>query len=89
MKVYGIPMFATKKWSEEKLNHVSSILAELLDNEEDGCADDPKVLQKILLTEYEGLKPAVLLPNLEDDVQSAERILEAAGLTNMIFYLFC
>ena len=88
MNVYGIPMFATSKWSAEKLNHVASILAELLDNDEDGCADDPKVLNWIL-TDIDGLSAAVLLPNNEDDVESAEPILEAAGRNNIIAYLFC
>jgi hypothetical protein len=78
MTVYGIPMFATSKWSTAKLNHVASVLAELLDNDEDGCVDDPAVLNKLLQAQ-DGFRAAVLLPNNENDAQSASTKLEAAG----------
>ena len=88
MTVYGIPMFATSKWSTEKLNHVASVLAELLDNDEDGCVDDPAVLNK-LLEAQDGYRAAVLLPNNENDAQSAATKLEAAGMNNSIVCLIC
>ena len=75
-------MFATRKWSAEKLNHAASILAELLDNDNDGCADDPKVLSKLLNFKDEGKRAACLLPNKESHGQSAERLLAAAGINN-------
>ena len=47
MSIFGIPMFVSPAWGEEKLNHVASILAEVLDQDGDGCADDPSVLKEI------------------------------------------
>ena len=88
MTVYGIPMFATSKWSTAKLNHVASVLAELLDNDEDGCVDDPAVLNK-LLEKQEGYQAAVLLPNNENGAGSADTLLEAAGMNNNINWLIC
>ena len=80
MSVFGIPMFASSAWSEEKLNHVSSILAELLDQDEDGCADDQSVLKEITTYENGGLSASALLPTLQDDVDSeTERIMRKAG----------
>ena len=45
MDVFGIIILATEKWKKDKiLNHGASVLAELLDNDNDGCADDPNAL---------------------------------------------
>ena len=85
MTVFGIPMFATSRWSSQKLQHVASILAELLDNNNDGCADDSTVLNK-LLQKQEGKLAAVLLPTNENGAQSAASALEAAGIKNKICY---
>jgi len=80
MSVFGIPMFASPAWSEEKLSHVSSILAELLDQDEDGCADDQSVLKEITTYKEEGLSASALLPTLQDDVDfKTERIMRKAG----------
>ena len=91
MTVFGIPMFATSKWSAIKLNHVASVLAELIDNNNDGCADDPTVL-KTLLASQNGKRVAVLLPNKEGDASSAYSVLEAAGknerTVTVTFFLF-
>lgn len=61
--VYGIPIFATEEWSRYKLNHVASVLAELLDQDEDGCADDPLLLNTILEHREPGecFGPAIIL----------------------------
>ena len=50
VEVFGIPVLATENFknSGNKLNHVASILAELLDNDNDGCADDSNVLKNII-----------------------------------------
>ena len=81
--VFGIPMFATILWSEEKLNHVASILAELIDNNNDGCADDPDVLSMLLEWREGGLQAAALLPTREGDANSASEALEAAGISRI------
>jgi len=81
--VYGIPMFATSRWSEEKLNHVASVLAELLDQNEDGCADDGYVLQSILQARFEvdlGQSAVLLTNTLSDhEFDIGREIIEKAG----------
>ena len=66
-----------------KLQHVASILAELLDNDNDGCADDPNVLAK-LLKPLDKSKKTFLLPNKEDDdfEGQEEQFLAAGGTHN-------
>ena len=54
VEVFGIPLIATSAFAKateggkNKLQHVASVLAELIDNDNDGCADDPNVLAKLL-----------------------------------------
>ena len=46
VEVFGIPIIASSKFeNSDKLNHVASIMAELLDQDGDGCANDPNVLE--------------------------------------------
>merc|ERR1712142_401825 len=54
--VFGVPVFADKKTSIAKFQHVASVLASWLDNDQDGCADNPLVIKK--LTEVKP-RPAV------------------------------
>ena len=75
MDVFGIPIFAANAWKNStniaKLNHVASIMAELIDNDNDGCADDTAALTKLLSkstvpaigenAEFSGKKPCMLL----------------------------
>ena len=42
--VFGIPVLATKRTSPDKLKHAAIVLAEYLDNNEDGEPDNPLVL---------------------------------------------
>lgn len=42
--VFGIPVLATKRTSPEKVRHAAIVLAEYLDNDEDGKPDNPLVL---------------------------------------------
>merc|ERR1712180_361031 len=44
-KVFGVMAFAHKSVAEAKFQHLASILAEWLDNDEDGCVDTPAVLK--------------------------------------------
>merc|ERR1712226_1121676 len=52
VEVFGIPIIAGSKFVDkigsQKLNHVASVMAELLDQDGDGCADDPNVLRNLL-----------------------------------------
>ena len=78
MEVFGIPIITTSKFKKSgKLNHVASIMAELLDQDSDGCVDDPNVLRNILIKSIpDGSKsktkaaPTMVLPN--KDVTDAE-----------------
>ena len=81
-EVFGIPLIATATFKTSgKLNHVASILAELLDNDNDGCADDPNVLRNILIRKDGSLRKTVILPNLASQgvTESAATAAEKKG----------
>jgi hypothetical protein len=42
--IFGIPVVATQGVSEDTILHVRSVLADYLDNNEDGIADNPRVV---------------------------------------------
>ena len=44
LDVFGIPVLGTKRTPPEKVRHAAIVLAEYLDNDEDGQPDNPKVL---------------------------------------------
>ncbi len=44
----GVPSFALEGVSDESLLHVAIVTAEYLDNDEDGTADDPQLLDALL-----------------------------------------
>ncbi len=46
--VFGIPVFGTEKTSEKAVLHAAIILAELLDNDEDGVPDNQKVVDHLV-----------------------------------------
>ena len=90
VEVFGIPVLSTGNFknSGNKLNHVASILAELLDNDNDGCADDPNVLKNIIKkTVGDNLRKAMVLPN-KDDVSQAtfEAVGKAGFLTGQTLF---
>merc|ERR1712210_388479 len=47
-KVFGVPVFAHTTVSDAKFQHVASIMAEWLDNDEDGCVDTPVILKHLV-----------------------------------------
>jgi len=49
-EVFGVPVFGHSSISDAKFQHVASVLAEWLDNDEDGCADIPLVVSKMTST---------------------------------------
>jgi len=46
--VFGIPIYAVKKVKDERLLHASNLMAQYLDNDEDGIADNPDVLSAMI-----------------------------------------
>ena len=65
VEVFGIPIiFGSKFKNSGKVNHIASVMAELLDQDGDGCADDPNVLRNILIKSDE-LKNAMVVGNNE------------------------
>jgi len=49
-EVFGVAVFGHSSISDSKFQHVASVLAEWLDNDEDGCADIPLVVSKLTTT---------------------------------------
>ncbi len=46
--VFGVKIYATKNVPDEKFNHAKAVLAEYLDNDEDGVADNPEVVEAMV-----------------------------------------
>ena len=89
VEVFGIPLLTTEKFANateggrNKLQHVASILAELLDNDNDGCADDPNVLAQLLKPLDKKTRKTFLLLNKQgDDSEEQVEQLSAAGGTH-------
>lgn len=70
-QVFGIPLYAPQSVPKEKLQHVAHVLAEYIDNDEDGTADDPDMLKKM----QEG-KAAMLVLNNEQDFIDDEKFFQ-------------
>ena len=47
IELWGIPLLSTSGASETKLKHIAGVLAQFLDNDEDGCLDDRQVTFQI------------------------------------------
>ena len=47
-EVFGIKIYATENVENEKLLHAASVLAEYLDNDEDGTVDNQKIINKLI-----------------------------------------
>ena len=77
--VFGVPVFAVSATTDAQFQHAASVLAEWLDNDEDGCVDNPTVLTK-LIEKTDGLGPAIVVPGDDSSWTDAVRqSLETAG----------
>ena len=43
---FGVSIFA-QDWPRDKFIHACNVMAQMLDNDQDGCADDPNVVKKM------------------------------------------
>ena len=48
VNVFGLYIYATNTAADEKLLHAASVLAEYIDNDEDGEPDNPRIMQALL-----------------------------------------
>jgi len=48
VEVFGLFIYGTNTAADEKLLHAASVLAEYLDNDEDGEPDNPRIMQALL-----------------------------------------
>ena len=48
INVFGVRVFGTAKTPPKKLRHIAVVLAEYLDNDENGKPDNPAVLEELL-----------------------------------------
>ena len=46
--VFGVKVFGTRRVPSDKLRHVAVVMAEYLDNDEDGAVDNPKVVAEMV-----------------------------------------
>ena len=75
-EVFGIPVIGSKTAKTSgKLAFGASLLAELLDNDNDGCADDPNVLAHLLkkdpaMDPFPETRQAVFMLGMDDEYDS-------------------
>ena len=67
--VFGIKIYATENVDNEKVLHAASILAEYLDNDEDGNADNQRIVNRLI-----DKKAWLLMAMNEEESRAAIRI---------------
>tara|TARA_B100000575_G_C23107716_1_gene639513 strand:+ start:426 stop:1199 length:774 start_codon:yes stop_codon:yes gene_type:complete len=67
-EVFGIKIYATEKVDNDKILHAASILAQYLDNNEDGIADNQLIVDKLI-----DKKAWLLMVENEDETEAAIR----------------
>ena len=89
VEVFGIPIIAGSKFVDkigsQRLNHVASIMAELLDQDGDGCADDPNVLRNLLMNVKDHgyqFRKTFVLPNKKPVKDAAKMAMKKIAMKN-------
>jgi hypothetical protein len=68
VEVFGLHIYATNTTGDDKLLHAANILAEYIDNDEDGVPDNPKIMMALL----EG-KGAIVMRKSEEERPTGPR----------------
>lgn len=76
-EMMGIKFYATSGVSENKLNHAMNVMAEYLDNDEDGIIDNPKVHDRLI----ERGATMILFKSPEESEKLAEKAMQSLGKT--------
>ena len=76
VEVFGLRILATSAVPDAKVLHTANILAEYLDNDENGSVDQPEVLDKLLGNSNEEIATMVLFAS-ENEEESHENSFES------------
>ena len=75
VNVFGVHIFASQTTSEDKLSHAAGVLAQYLDNNEDGIPDNTKVLSHLVSRSV-----FIIMPGTQAEMERLEmERVEAAG----------
>ena len=75
VNVLGVHIFATPATSEDKLSHAAGVLAQYLDNDEDGVPDNTQVLSQLVSRNV-----FIIMPGTEAEMEKLEiELVEEAG----------
>ena len=75
ISVFGVHIFATPTTPEEKLSHAAGVLAQYLDNDEDGVPDNTSVLSQLVSRNV-----FIIMPGTDAELEGLEmELVEEAG----------
>ena len=75
-EAFGINVLGTQK-AKSKLSHVATVLAELLDNDNDGCVDDPNMMTALqaYLEDMGGFKGTIFVQEVKDVPEGVQELV--------------
>ncbi len=74
VEVFGYHIYATEKTGDDKLLHAATVLAEYLDNDEDGTLDNPLIVENMLRKQS-----CIVMGYTQDELQAADRSILPPG----------
>ena len=75
VNVFGIHIFSSSTTSEDKLSHAAGVLAQYLDNDEDGVPDNTRVLSQLVSRSV-----FIIMPGTEAEMEGLEMdLVDKAG----------
>jgi len=80
-EAFGINVLGTQK-AKSKLSHVATVLAELLDNDNDGCVDDPNMMTALqaFLKDMGGFKGTIFVQEVKDVPEGVQELMGPAAV---------